>query len=1154
MSPRKLLEEYIESKTRQNFEDFAGLTSTPKRFQKSSENFPSSEGSSIAKQSSSPGINRAGISSPLQSKGDSGSLGFHKRSASSPLLHPGRLGHHESLLKCVNAGVTNGAALPILQSPLLRLARQHCLSQATARSNRAARLAPRQHAHSFVNITALPSTPSPSLLHSNKIRERKQRYKGSKKQPSLPTLQQENSTFDSMRISNSINEIPSSIEESSSSASCEKLFGTHSCHGNDSNDSELFGKRNIRPLSAEYPSKLLASHSSLIGFHLKSDSPPTSSSPIHGRGSGSSAPFISTLPPIASSPLPPPSPNNSNSPCLPSSPLLGLRTPAVGSSYGNTLCPPPSCSPGTQRHNSNQNFLSQNPVIQVSSSSDTSDTSIPILTSTIVTTSTDENNSVRETESKNWYTVSLRTPKLSQSDINSFSSECTKDPTGPDVPFIPCTSSSISIASSTISVYTSPTLLVSNLDANLISSSSHPMPTVNKKSYVSDTAPCIEDKTMRDSSVFYVINSCKDDFQSINEKYDQNVINISPLVIPIVSHEESSCISNSSPSLYSGALEKEHKKIAHVQQVENGYQSISEINHLTSGESYKSRKQFHQKFSFYGKNDLFNVDQCEKNLLNTSYFSEEDDNASVVSCTAVAEITVDTPGNRDSTVARCHCGVCAWCCNNTTQCHSSEDTVRTKLLSSTTAVLDFSSSKNSNISNISKLESSQVNKLDDSVDSGFCTKSTSASSVKVSCSPKASLSKIARREKYAAFQKSKERISAFQKNLQPFEAPALGSTASINLGILSTPPIAHKPLGGVLKSTTTHQIEVLNNTPDNHSSGGDTRAPTAAPNTFSTTASTTNTIASTTRALERGSGDCPGFPVVRVSSGIITSPAMVGRARASVIHTVSSSSPILHNRFPPYSSPVFQHKFSPYSSPLLQSKASPYSSPLLQSKISPYSSPLLQSKVTPYSSPLFQNKLTQNSSSVFQNKCIPSFTRATSIRTSPHFRRSNANYSKYIQPVTSCCVTMSAASEIYPSVVSSDQLAATVDASASSSVLCVGDCNKLGVAPAAGGVSHRPGGGVETNVLVPVSNALLSSSRSSPATLSSSSTGASCRDELPSSMSAARSASYLGVTGPGTLDSNINVTFVNNTNHHNNNNNNHHHGNDNTDNNNGVQL
>ena len=115
ISPRRILEEYIESKTRKSFVDFGGLTSTPKKSVSGS----ISEGFdriTEKKQTSSS------LLYPPWNEGASWG-GRGRRSASSPLLHPGRLGHHDTLVKSVNAGGHNGAAVPLLQSPLLRLAR-----------------------------------------------------------------------------------------------------------------------------------------------------------------------------------------------------------------------------------------------------------------------------------------------------------------------------------------------------------------------------------------------------------------------------------------------------------------------------------------------------------------------------------------------------------------------------------------------------------------------------------------------------------------------------------------------------------------------------------------------------------------------------------------------------------------------------------------------------------------------------------------------------------------------------------------------------------------------------------------------------------------------------------------------------------------------
>lgn len=77
-----------------------------------------------------------------------------QRSASSPLLHPGRLGHHDSLVKSVSACGHNGAAVPLLQSPLLRLARgQGGNPPRRARSQGA------------VSASALPTAVSPLLVN-----------------------------------------------------------------------------------------------------------------------------------------------------------------------------------------------------------------------------------------------------------------------------------------------------------------------------------------------------------------------------------------------------------------------------------------------------------------------------------------------------------------------------------------------------------------------------------------------------------------------------------------------------------------------------------------------------------------------------------------------------------------------------------------------------------------------------------------------------------------------------------------------------------------------------------------------------------------------------------------------------------------------------
>ncbi|XP_045601324.1 uncharacterized protein [Procambarus clarkii] len=145
VSPRKILEEYIESKTRRSFHDFVGLTSTPKKV--------------------ATGVNEINIShhtiynSPTSSllkppNKDQSCWRPGQRSASSPLLHPGRLGHHDSLVKSVSASGHNGAAVPLLQSPLLRLARgQGGPPPRRVRSQGA------------VSASALPTAVSPLLVN-----------------------------------------------------------------------------------------------------------------------------------------------------------------------------------------------------------------------------------------------------------------------------------------------------------------------------------------------------------------------------------------------------------------------------------------------------------------------------------------------------------------------------------------------------------------------------------------------------------------------------------------------------------------------------------------------------------------------------------------------------------------------------------------------------------------------------------------------------------------------------------------------------------------------------------------------------------------------------------------------------------------------------
>ncbi|XP_063844454.1 uncharacterized protein LOC135091048 isoform X2 [Scylla paramamosain] len=146
ISPRKILEEYIESKARRSFHDFGGLTSTPKKSKACvSEDLNRSQGSS--QQSPTPSMLRP----PTK---DHTSWNPGQRSASSPLLHPGRLGHHDSLVKSVSAGGHNGAAVPLLQSPLLRLAR----GQAGQPPRRA-------RSQGAVSASALPTAVSPLLVN-----------------------------------------------------------------------------------------------------------------------------------------------------------------------------------------------------------------------------------------------------------------------------------------------------------------------------------------------------------------------------------------------------------------------------------------------------------------------------------------------------------------------------------------------------------------------------------------------------------------------------------------------------------------------------------------------------------------------------------------------------------------------------------------------------------------------------------------------------------------------------------------------------------------------------------------------------------------------------------------------------------------------------
>ncbi|KAK3859957.1 hypothetical protein Pcinc_033963, partial [Petrolisthes cinctipes] len=102
--PRRLLEEHIDNRTRRSFHEFGGLTSTPKK---------------------------------KMVGGGGGGVG-------------GRLGHHDSLVK----SVSSGAAVPLLQSPLLRLAR----GQAGHPPRRAC-------SQGAVSARALPTAVSPLLVN-----------------------------------------------------------------------------------------------------------------------------------------------------------------------------------------------------------------------------------------------------------------------------------------------------------------------------------------------------------------------------------------------------------------------------------------------------------------------------------------------------------------------------------------------------------------------------------------------------------------------------------------------------------------------------------------------------------------------------------------------------------------------------------------------------------------------------------------------------------------------------------------------------------------------------------------------------------------------------------------------------------------------------
>ncbi|XP_066987915.1 uncharacterized protein S6KL [Macrobrachium rosenbergii] len=146
ISPRKILEEYIESKNRRSFHEFTGLTSTPKKVV---------SGLSDETNFGDSAVTRSPTASYLKPPSkDQSCWRPGQRSASSPLLHPGRLGHHDTLVKSVSASGHNGAAVPILQSPLLRLARgQGGVPPRRVRSQGA------------VSASALPTAVSPLLVN-----------------------------------------------------------------------------------------------------------------------------------------------------------------------------------------------------------------------------------------------------------------------------------------------------------------------------------------------------------------------------------------------------------------------------------------------------------------------------------------------------------------------------------------------------------------------------------------------------------------------------------------------------------------------------------------------------------------------------------------------------------------------------------------------------------------------------------------------------------------------------------------------------------------------------------------------------------------------------------------------------------------------------
>ncbi|XP_042890619.1 uncharacterized protein LOC122265370 [Penaeus japonicus] len=147
ISPRKLLEDYIEGKTRRSFHEFGGLTSTPKKALSGTVNDRIQNDENTLKHSPTVSLLKPPHKEQASWRPD-------QRSASSPLLHPGRLGHHDSLIKSVSASGHNGAAVPLLQSPLLRLAR--------GQSGPPPR---RVRSQGAVSASALPTAVSPLLVN-----------------------------------------------------------------------------------------------------------------------------------------------------------------------------------------------------------------------------------------------------------------------------------------------------------------------------------------------------------------------------------------------------------------------------------------------------------------------------------------------------------------------------------------------------------------------------------------------------------------------------------------------------------------------------------------------------------------------------------------------------------------------------------------------------------------------------------------------------------------------------------------------------------------------------------------------------------------------------------------------------------------------------